>query len=265
MKNNKMISEAIDVKAEALSISSGAGSTSQLYDMQQYDEALLTAAIRGNFTTATIDLMQSSNATVAGTSAAGSKAGMVLGGASTLISTSGGVREFTLTFTTATTADDTLQITADGVSKTFKNTNSSAYLESSAWTSTLLYFGSSVGSSANTGLSLRVDSLKTAINSTIGFGTGLNFTTVSTAVCRITAASADNALGYNTTVAVPTAAVQLAVGGFDIKADRLASTANKRYVAVKISSAATACNVGFTCIRAGGHHMPRSFSGKLST
>jgi len=265
MKNNKMISEAIDLKTDVLAITSAAGTTSQQYDMQMYDEALLAAAIRGNFTTVTIDLMQSSAATVAGTSAAGSKAGMTLGGASTLISTSGGVRELTLTFTTATTADDTLQITAGGVAKTFKNTNSSAYLESSAWTSTLLYYGSSVGSSANTGLVKRVDSLKTAINSTIGFGTGIHFSTVSTAVCRIAAASIDDAIGYNTTVAVPTAAVQLAVGGFDIKADELASTANKRYVAMKISTAATACNAAFSCIRTGGHFMPRSFSGKLST
>ena len=265
MKTNKMIHEAVDTKFEALSVSSGAGSTSQNYDMRGYDEALVAAAVRGNFTTVTIDLMQSSAATVAGSSAAGSKVGMTLGGASTNITTAGGVREMTLTFTTATTATDSFRLTAGGVTKTFTNINTTASLNSSAWTSTQLYYGSTVGSTANTGLSLRIDSLKTAINSTIGFGTGIHFSTVSTAVCRLSAASIDGPLAYNTTVAVPTAAVQLAVGGYDIKADQLTSTANKRYVALKISSAATACDVGVTVIRAGGHNKPSLFSGKLST
>lgn len=266
MKNNAMINEKMVQNVEVMNITSAAGTTSHGYDMQGYDQALLTAGIRGNFTTVTVDLMESSAATVAGTSAAGSKAGMVLGGASTLISaTTGGVRELTLTFTTATTANDTIRITGDGVAKTFTNINTTANLNATAWTSTNLYFGSTVGSSANTGLSLRLDSLKTAINSTIGFGTGIVCSTASTAAITLAAANIEGALGFNTTFAVPTAAVNEAVGAFNIQADQLDSTAAKRFVSIKVSTAATACNVAFSAIRTGGSYNPPSFAGRLST
>ena len=96
MKNNAMITEKVKVDSEVLTISSAAGATSNNYDMQDYHRAAIVANVRGDYSTVTVDLMQSSAATVAGTSAAGGSAGVTLGGASTLItSTSGGVRRLT--------------------------------------------------------------------------------------------------------------------------------------------------------------------------
>lgn len=266
MKNNAKISEKAKVNTEILAVTSAAGTTSLNYDMQSYDRALISVALQGTFSTITVDLMESSGATVAGTSAAGSKAGIVAGGGSTLISTSGGAREIALTWTTATTADDTFRLTCDGESKTFKCSNSSAYAESSANTSTLLYYASSVGSSANNGLINRMSNLTSAINSTKGFGTKLICTTISTAAMKIKATDGwEGGIGYQTTVAVPTAAVYEAVVGFDISQDQLDSTANKRYVSAKVSTASTTVRAAFNVIRTGGHFGPPTYPGKLST
>lgn len=267
MKTNKQINEAAQVNMEILDVTSAAGSTSLNYDMQHFDKALIAVNVQGGYSTVTVDLMESSAATVAGTSAAGSKAGMVLGGASTAISTSGGVRSLTLTLTTASTVNDTIRFTENGVSKTFTNINTTASLNSSAWTSTSLYFGSTVGSTAATGLQLRVDSLITALNnSTYGYGTGLICSTGTTATVTITARDGfDGGIGYGTTLAAYTALVNEAVGAFHINADQMTSTLNKRYIGAKVSTASTSLQAAVTVIRAGGSYMPPVFAGKLST
>ena len=113
--------------------------------------------------------------------------------------------------------------------------------------------------------SLDFVSLKAAINSTVGFGTGIVCTTASSAAMTLAAANIEGALGFNTTFAVPTAAVNEVVGAFHITADQLDSTANKRFVSIKVSTAATACNVAFSAVRTGGSYNPPSFAGKLST
>ena len=79
MKNSKLISEAAKVSAEVITVTSAAGATSTPVDMQNYRRALLVAAANGNFTEVTLDLMESTAATIAGSSAAGSKVGIVVG------------------------------------------------------------------------------------------------------------------------------------------------------------------------------------------
>lgn len=266
--NNAMISEKAKIDTEVLAVTTAAASTSLNYDMQGYNQALANVCIETTvgISTVTIDLMQSSAATVAGTSAAGSKAGMVLGGASTLISTAGGVREMTLTITTASTATDTIRLTGNGVAKTFTNINTTAGLNATAWTSTALNFGSTVGSTADTGLKTRMESLKTAVESTLGFGTAVVCSTGSTATITIKAADGmAGSLGFATTVATVTALCNQMVGAFNIKDDELASTANKRYIGLKVSSASEITRAAVTVVRTGGDYMPPTFSGKLST
>lgn len=267
MTNNAKISEKAKVDSEILAISSAAGSTSLNYDMQDYRQALIAVNVQGNFSTATIDLMESSASTVAGTSAAGSKAGIVVGGASTLVPVTGGVREMTLTITTATTDLDTLTISAGSVSKKFTNTTSTALHNSSAWSSTNLYFGSTVGSTVATGLQLTADSLQTAIDSTLAFGAGVIVMSTGT-TATLTLKAGDGvvgSLGFQTTVASFTAEINEAVGAFDLNADQMTSTANKRYLSAKVSSISTAGQAAVTVIRTGGRYMAPTFSGKLST
>ena len=52
------------------------------------------------------------------------------------------------------------------------------------------------------------------------------------------------------------ALVNQAVGCFDIRADQLTSTANKRFISAKVSTASTACRAAVTVIRSGGRYLP---------
>lgn len=271
MKNNALITEKVKVDAEVLTISSAAGSTSMNYDMQEYRRAAFIVNVAADstargFSTATIDLMQSSAATVAGTSAAGGSAGIVIGGASTLVPVTGGVRKMTLTMSSATSLQ-AFNLSLGGVTKKFQYSTSTALNTATADVSTLSYYGSTVGSTVGTGLQFSIDRLKTAINSTLNFGSGIICSTGTTA--SITLQVADDAdgvsLGFVDSTGVMSAAVNQAVGGFNIASDELTSTLAKRYVGVKISSAATACDCGVSVIRTGGRFNPPTFSGKLST
>ena len=262
MKSNALITEKVKIDSEVLAISSAAGSTSLNYDMADYHRAAIAVNVQGNFTTATLDLMQSSAATVAGSSAAGGSAGIVIGGASTLIPVAGGVRQMTLTMGTASTTGQYFGLSLGTVVKKFTYSTSTGTTN----VSTNSYFGSTVGSTVATGVQLSMDSLKAAINSTLAFGAAIVCSTLSTAGITLTAAdaAAGASLGLSAT-GVMTGVVNQAVGGFNIAADELTSTLNKRYVGVKISSASTDCNCGVSIIRTGGRYNPPTFSGKLST
>lgn len=265
MRNNALISEKAKVSAEILAITSAAGATSLNYDMQQYKQALFTANVSGNFSTVTIDLMESSGATVAGSSALGSKVGMVVGGPSTLIPVTGGVRKMTLTMSAASTDLEYFTLLAGSVSKKFVYTTSTALHNSSAQTSSALYFGSTVGCTVNTGMALSLDSLKSAIASTLAFGNSLVLSTGSTATLTITAGDAvAGNLGLSAS-AVMDAEVNQAVGAFNLAQDEIDGDNNKRWVSIKASTASTACDVAVTVIRTGGNYRPPVFAGKLST
>lgn len=258
--NYGKLSEKYKIDAEVMSITSAAGATSQQYDMQKYAQAAFIVAAEGDLTGGvTIDLMESSAATAGGSSAAGSKTGIVIGGtAATNISTASGVRDITLTMGTASTTGAYFTLAAGTVTKKFTYTTSTAAFTSGSTlqSATNLYFGSTVGSTVDTGLQLSLDSLKTQIESTLGFSGALVCSTPTTVTMRIKcgdAAAGDISL---TATAVMSAAVNNAVGVFDLRADQMTSTLSKRYLSVKVSTAATSCRAAVTVIRGGGRYMP---------
>lgn len=262
---NSKISGHFKVNAEVLGITSAAGTTSMNYDMQNFDRAMIALNVQGTFTTVVVDLMESSGATVAGTSAAGGKAGIELGGAATLINSSAGVRQMTLTHDAGTTSESFYMRIGSGDWKTFTYTSSTALLNSTAWTTAIFYYGSTVASSANTGTQFAMDSLKTALASTKCFGNIFVFSTGTTATLGINLMdSATGNLGFYTTVAIPTHVVNQAVGAFDIQAEDLNSTANKRWISAKCGTASTGCDVAVTVIRE-AMYSPPDFPGRLST
>lgn len=266
---NSKISERVKIDTDMLRPTSAAGATSLNFDMQNFDRVHICAALDGTCTgPVTVDLMESSGVTVAGSSAAGSKAGVALGGVSTLIPTTGGVRAIKMTPGTATTSEAFKMAIGSGGQKTFTYTTSTASHNATAWTSTNFYYGSTVGSTVDTGLQLTLDSLKTALASTIGFGNIFTFSTPTTGTLGIKLM--DNATGSiyfsntNSSV-VPLVEVNQAVVGFDLMAADLTSTANKRYVGVKVTSVTTGVGrVGVTVLRYGGYG-PAVFGGHLSS
>jgi len=248
------------IDLEVLGISSAAGATSQAYDMREYPQAAVIVNVEGSYAPGvTIDLMESSAATAVGSSAAASKAGIVIGGtAATNIAAGSGVRKMTLTMGTASTADEYFTLAAGTVTKKFTYTTSTAAWAtgSTLQTATNLYFGTTVGSTVNAGIQGSLDSLKTAIESTLGFGGAVICSTPTTdAIGLEVADSAAGALGLTAT-AVMSALVNQAVGAFDIKADAL--TTGKRYIAAKVSTASSACRAAVTVIRGGGRYLPAS-------
>jgi hypothetical protein len=260
--NYGKITEKYKIDAEIISITSAAGATSLQYDMKAFEQALVAVNVEGSYIGGvTIDLMESSAATAAGSSAAGSKAGIVIGGtAATNIAAGSGVRKMTLTMGTASTADEFFTLAAGTVTKKFTYTTSTAAWASGSTlqTATNLYFGTTVGSTVNAGIQGSLDSLKTAIESTLGFGGAVICSTPTTdAIGLEVADSAAGALGLTAT-AVMSALVNQAVGCFDIRADQLTSTANKRFISAKVSTASTACRAAVTVIRGGGRYLPAS-------
>jgi hypothetical protein len=266
---NSKISERFKVNSEVLAPTSAAGATSLNYDMQGFDRAMVSVCLNGtNAAAFTVDLMESSGATIAGTSAAGGKTALSLGGVSTAITAAGGVRAIKLTHSADTTSESFRMALGSGGFKTFTYTSSTALLNSSAWASTLAYYGSTVASSANTGSQFACDSLKTALASTITFGNVFEFSTGSTATLGIKLL--DNATGsivfsnVNSSV-VPLCEVNAAVGAFDIQAEDFTSTAGKRYLSVKVSSVSTGVGrAGVSVIRYSDNNPP-AFPGVLSS
>jgi hypothetical protein len=266
---NAKISERFKQNLTMLAPTSAAGATSINFDMQGFDRALIAVTIDGTLTgPVTVDLMESSGATVDGTSAAGSKAGIAIGGVSTLIPTTGGVRAIKMTPGTATTSESFRMAIGSGGAKTFTYTTSTASLNSTAWTSTKIYYGSTVGSTENTGLQFICDSLKTALASTIGFGNIWSFSTPTTGTLGISLL--DNATGgiyfsnTNSSV-VPLVEVNRAMCGFDIRSEDLTSTANKRYLAVKVTSVTTGVGRAAVSVLREAMYAPPAFPGVLSS
>jgi len=255
------ISELYKLDSEVLGISSAAGATSQQYDMQRYDKALVAVNVEGSYIGGvTVDLMESSAATAAGSSAAGGKVGIVIGATeNTAVSASNGVRAMTLTYGTASTGatGDSITLSLGTNTKTFYFSTSTANHNSTAWTTSVFYFGSTVGSTVNTGAQLSLDVLKAAINSTKGFGNAIICSTPATNMIKLEVADeAGGPLGFGSTgsTAFLVAMVNQACGAFDISADQLG--AGKRYIAAKVSTASSACRAAVLVIRGGGRYMP---------
>lgn len=266
---NSKISERFKVNSEVLAPTSAAGATSLNYDMQDAFKAHLCVSVHAtNAGPVVVDLMESSAATVAGTSAAGGKTGLSLGGVSTAITNAGGVRAIKITHSADTTSEAMRLAIGTGGFKTITYTSSTALLNSTAWASTNFYYGSTVASSANTGGQFAMDSLKTALVSTIGFGNIFEFSTPATNVLtvKLLDSATGNIVFSNTNSSVvPTVEVNQAVGGFDINAEDLTSTLSKRYVGIKVSSVTTGVGrCGVSVIRYSKNNVP-IYGGVLSS
>jgi hypothetical protein len=265
---NAKISEKIKVNVEQLALTT-VSQGSIAYDMQNYDRALFIASVFSSLgvSSQSVDLWETSAATVAGTTAAGGKTGIEIGSTvTTSIPITRGVREIMITLSTASTDLNPLTLSYGTVNRTFVNTTSTALHNSSAWTTAALYFGSTVGSTADTGMKLAVESLKTAIESTKGFGGVLQCSTPSTVQLVVKLASDATAnLGISSTAANLSAVALRCVVGFDIAAEDLTSTAGKRYVGLTFGTGANAGQKSVIVIREGGRHNPPFFGGTLSS
>jgi len=267
---NKNISENLMCDLEILAISSAATAVSQKRDMQMYDRAGFAVCVNSTgFTTVTVDLMEATASTAAGSSNCAGRAGVTIGAQNgTGITTAGGVKAMTLALAGNTT-NSTMVIGIGGVNKTLTYTTATASLNATAQTSTKLFFGSTVGSTVNTGAALTMGDLATKLsNTSYGYGTSIDVSTNTTADCKIVLR--DSAAGAITFTGGASAdgigvTVQEAVAAFDVRADQL-STSGERWVGVKVSTAATACDVAVVTLRQPGRYMPSGdFKGELST
>lgn len=264
---NRKINELVQVDCEAVTASTAA-SSSLNYSMEHYDNAMLVAHLESTgFTTATVDLMESSGATVAGTSAAGSKAGVVIGAqGGTGITTAGGVRVATLTLTTNTTGNKpSIRIGIGEDWRTFTYTTSTAQAGKTTAYTTVIYFGSTVGATANTGLQLPLNDLATAINNAAAFNGDINVSTGTTATIKLALKdTADGPLAITGDTGI-TITVQDAAAAFNLRAAELDSTANKKYLGLKVSTVGVAAAKAYTIVRGPGRYMPGKFKGYVST
>ena len=264
---NAKISEKFKVDAECLPLTSAAGNTSQPYDLANHGRAMITVSVLGTYSTVRVDLMQTSQATAAMTSAAAGTTGRQLGGVTTNIPAAGGARAILLTMASATGTTDAAQFTlglGTAATKKFIYTTSTAlYSKTSAFTSSKLYFGSTVGSTVNTGIALSIDSLKIALASTLGFGAKIAVVSTPTtdSIGLAVSADADGAIAFNTTNAFYTALVNQAAAEFDVRIGDL--TTGQRFVGAKCGTLATGVGAAaITVIRGPGRHNPPTFVGK---
>ncbi len=268
---NKKISEGFKVDIEVVPCTSTLGATSQPYSMKDYDRALIVASLAGSYTTARVDLMQTTAATFAMTSAAAGTTGREIGGVSTNIPAAGGVRAFIMTMGSATGTTDACQFTfgLGTVIKKFVYTTATAQhvtTNSSAQTSTKIYFGSTIGSTVDTGLTAVVDNFIAHMsNSSYGFGAKIRVrSTPTTASVQLAIADVDDGpFAFNTTNAFYTANITQALTAFDVRASEL-SSANS-HLGIKMSTGTTANHAAFTVIRGSGRFKPPVFTGKMST
>jgi hypothetical protein len=266
---NAKISEKIKVDVEQMALTT-VSQGSIAYDMQGYDRALFVASVFSSLgvSSQVVDLWETSAATVTGTTAAGGKAGVEIGSTvSTSIPVTRGCRELLVTLGTACTDLNPLTISYGTVNRTFVYTTSTALQLSSAWTTAALYFGSTVGSTVDTGLKLSAESLKAAIESTRGFGGVLQCSTPSTVQLVVKVASDATAnLGFASTASgIAAGLAQRCVVGFDIAAEDLTSTAGKRYLGVNFAAGANAGQKSIVVLRSGARQGPPVFSGLMSS
>jgi len=244
------ISERVKIDADLLEVTSAQTDQTVMLD---YSGVTNGAFVVNIFSTAglssgvTVDLMASSAIDSAGSSVASLRVGPA---ASSAISASDGVRSVKLTMSSATTTGNSFRFGLGSNYRTFSYTTSTALLASNAWT-TVVYYGSTVGSTVDTGLQLTADSLKAALQSTRNFGSVLNLTTDTTA--SLVAELRDNVpggLSFGTTVSdVPACAVLRAVGIFDVdEAD-----VDARYIGLRCSTASTVVKMSVVGLRDGSY------------
>lgn len=272
MKTHGRIHEMLRVDAEALPTSSAAGSTSGMYDMSGYDQAFISVALGlrnasiGTISTVILDLMETSAVSAAPTSAAGGATGIEIGSAgNTAHAAAAGIRSIVFKTGTGSTTGETFRFGLGTDIVTFAWTSITSLTSvSTAWNSTMCYFGagSAVEGSAATGPQLAMDSIQRALKSTaicIGGPNVFSLTTPSTdsMVIRTNNSNKGNIMFANTAATQSIVACPMEiVGGFSIRADKLTSTANKRFIGIKMTSSNQVAGAAVTVIRAGGRYMP---------
>lgn len=264
---NAKISERIKVDVEQLALTTVAQG-SIAYDMQNYDRALFVASVFSTLgvSSQVVDLWETSAATVTGTTAAGSKAGIEIGSTvTTSVLVTRGCRELLVTPATVT---GSFVLSYGTVTKTFTHSTVTANLLSSAWTSTLLYFGSTIDSTSDGSLQGHAATIKAAVESTKGFANILACSTPSTGqvVIKCVSNDANSNLGFSSTAATVVTGLPLrCVVGFELQAEELTSTANKRYAGVTFGAHANASQMSIVVVREGGRHNPQAFAGLMSS
>jgi len=274
MKTHGRIHEMLRIDAEALPASSAAGATSGMYDMANYDQALISVALGlrnasiGTISTVILDLMETSAVSAAPTSAAGGATGIQIGSAgNTAHAAAAGIRSLVFMAGTGSTTGETFRFGLGSDIVTFTWTSITSLTSvSTAWNSTMCYFGagSAVEGSANTGPQLAIDSIQRALKSTaISIG-GKNVFELSTPdthslVVRLKNSNQGNIMFANTAATESMVACPMEIAAaFSIRTDQLTATANKRFIGVKMTSVNQACAAAVTVIRAGGRYMPCS-------
>ena len=240
-----MITDYFRVESEAMTISSASAGVSKRYDLLGAHDAAFVVAVSGVYdNVVSVDVAGAASATAAGTTSAGDVAGFTLGGVSTLINAANGVRGIRLSPSSASTSLTSFTMTAADKTVTLTWTNSTALLNSSAWSATAGYFGSTVGSTAEGGLVALVDSIYAAVDY---YWPGI-FTKSTPSTAALAMRLNDRipgGIGYNTKVATgPAAAWTHAQGRIAIDPERC----TQRYVGVNISTVATALDVAVSFI-----------------
>lgn len=282
------IIESLKIDTESLVGSTVAGSSvSKLYSMEHYDDAMLVfsmglASPGASIATASsvvVSLVESSAATSAGTTLIGGKATIAIGSSvNTAITTAAGCQGIILqsgsaASATAATTGDSFQfgLGTNVVTFTFSSEATMTSPTAGNMAATVAYFGSSIAAStANTGGTALIDSIRTALQSTILCCGGPNvyrFTTPDTASLRIDVANATEPIVYNNTMATTRMIGQCAAAAvaIPVRSDQLTSTANKKLIGLRWTTLAQALGVNVTCIRSKGRYIPSGFVGRLSS
>ena len=288
MKNHGRFVENLRVDTESEVGATVAGSSaSRLYDMTNYDQAMFvfsmglggTAVSIATCATVVVELVESSAASVAGTTLIGGKATIAIGvGSNTAIPLTAGCQSIILqsgsaaSATAATTGDSFRFGTGTNV-VTFTYSSLASMTDPTAGNlaATVAYFGSSVAAStADTGGTALIDSIRTALKSDILCCGGPNvfkFSTPDTGSLKIEAVNAAAPIFYNNTMATTRMIGQCAAAAvtIPIRADQLTATANKKLVGLRWSTLNQALGVSVTCIRGPGRYMPAGFIGRQSS
>lgn len=238
------LGEVLKIDAEALTVTSAVGATSQFYSMQGYNRALvvvshatLAAALQP-----VVTLNQAADSTSAGAAITGSS--MVLGSSANALANA---RVAFITISSATTDGNTLVI------------NGETFTVSTAVSATAKTFGATAGTTAAAGVDPIVTSLTSLINT---YCTNLLATTASTAIVRVEVKDgADTSIDITSTGANLTPAYGQAMSMVEIRPSALNSTS--RGFRVNISTIATAVTMGITVIRE-PQEKPASLTGPLT-
>lgn len=228
--------ETFRIDAEVITSATAASVTSKRYSMEKSNKACVLVNIgttSTNFpggTVATVQLQQAVNTTATlgnitgATAVIGSTAATIVSKASRAV----------IQLTTAATTADTLIV----------NGSTFAYSGSTAGSATALTFGSTIGSTAATGLANASTELLERINANCA---GITATTLTTASLLLTLDDTASTSINITSTGAFTPLYQQAQACVEVKVADLDSTS--AYIAAQVSSMSTILDCGIVCIR----------------